>query len=245
MFHYWPVGPYKDLADLVAIFERYRALAHTLIYVVYDKSRQNVAEDIDSGATDHTRLQTVFDKNGVDEDGRIPLSYPMAGTIGFLNAEPARFSVEIGHLMTFPAFQRTHVTSNAIGLLTLLCLFPEATATPPVLRALKGGVNGEWISPDREGNERDDIAHGLGLRRVQYQANVKNAGSIRAAERFGYKIEGIARWQRAVSLGSGKEGVERLGDAVDAMGGWHSTVMSLCFDDWNEQTIRSAMQRKK
>lgn len=37
MFRFWPVGPYKDLAEFVTIFERYRALAHTLVYVVYQK----------------------------------------------------------------------------------------------------------------------------------------------------------------------------------------------------------------
>lgn len=37
MFRFWPVGPYTDLTEFVTIFERYRALSHTLVYVVYDK----------------------------------------------------------------------------------------------------------------------------------------------------------------------------------------------------------------
>ena len=40
-----------------------------------------------------------------------------AGIIGYLNTSFANMSTEIGFVVIMPSFQRTHVTSNAVGLL--------------------------------------------------------------------------------------------------------------------------------
>ena len=45
----------------------------------------------------------------------------LAGYIAILNTVPARLSTEIGHLLVHPSFQRTHVTTNAVGLLLDWC----------------------------------------------------------------------------------------------------------------------------
>ena len=44
-----------------------------------------------------------------------------AGIIGLLNTKPRDMSTEIGLLFTLPAYQRTHVTANAVGLLMHWC----------------------------------------------------------------------------------------------------------------------------
>jgi RimJ/RimL family protein N-acetyltransferase len=49
----------------------------------------------------------------------------VAGLIGWLHASPAHLTVEIGPVIVLPEFQRTHVTSNAIGL--LLCYFLDTS----------------------------------------------------------------------------------------------------------------------
>lgn len=182
-------------------------------------------------------------------------NHRLAGTVGLLWAEPARFSAEIGHLMTLPAFQRTYVTSNAIGLLALLCLSDPAAAI-----SMDNGKGETLDKADDHGREmftlgpydldgrkpsvgpsspRGRITGGLGLRRVQYQSHPLNIASVRAAERLGFKLEGITRWQRAVSLG--KETVRRAGDAPDVLGGWHSTGLAMCFDDWDAEVIYTVM----
>lgn len=60
-------------------------------------------------------LYTVIDKtqpaSGIDKDGAL------AGLIVYINTSPLNQSTEIGIVITLPPFQRTHVTSNAIGLL--------------------------------------------------------------------------------------------------------------------------------
>jgi len=140
----------------------------------------------------------------------------LAGVIGFLNASPAHLSVEIGWVLILPAYQRTHVTSNAIGLLLHYCLEP-----PPA---------------------------GLGLRRVQWQANARNRASVRAAERMGFVLEGVLRWQRV--LGERKEGnaapVGRK-EAGSQMPGRDSAMLAICWDDWEEkkEAILKTMQRQQ
>ena len=48
-------------------------------------------------------------------------SNAFAGVIGLLHTVPENLSTEIGPLLTLPAFQRTHVTRTATGLLMQLC----------------------------------------------------------------------------------------------------------------------------
>ncbi|KAI0073162.1 hypothetical protein K474DRAFT_1603847 [Panus rudis PR-1116 ss-1] len=63
-------------------------------------------------------LFVVLDKTKPTPEGM----YPLAACIGFLNTSRENLSTEIGMVITLPAFQRTHVTSNGIGLLLHYCL---------------------------------------------------------------------------------------------------------------------------
>ena len=77
---------------------------------------------------------------------------------------------------------------------------------------------------------------GLALRRVQWQTNSLNSASRRLAERMGFQIEGILRWQRIFpggrrkgKMGNGREPPE--GSDGDDLG--RDTVMlAICWDDW-------------
>jgi len=130
-----------------------------------------------------------------------------AGIIGLLDASPENLSTEIGFVVAFPRYRRTHLTSNMIGLLLQFCLeLPE---------------NG-----------------GLGLRRVQWQANAQNASSVKAALRMCFLHEGIKRWERTIPASGGKPNtVERLpreGDPRRKDFGRHTALLALCWDDWEE-----------
>ncbi|KZW01208.1 acyl-CoA N-acyltransferase [Exidia glandulosa HHB12029] len=80
----------------------------------------------------------------------------------------------------------------------------------------------------------------LKLRRVQWQAHADNGPSRRAAERLGFKFEGIARWQRV--LPADREGHKRPGD--EERPGRHSVVLAVCWDDWEEPGFQEALQAK-
>ncbi|KAL0579245.1 hypothetical protein V5O48_002749 [Marasmius crinis-equi] len=58
-------------------------------------------------------LFVIYDKTRSDENGQ-PLP---AGTIAFINSSAPDLSTEIGCIVVFPQFQRTHITSNAVGLM--------------------------------------------------------------------------------------------------------------------------------
>jgi RimJ/RimL family protein N-acetyltransferase len=115
----------------------------------------------------------VIDKTKLDPE-HPELNGSIAGVIRLLRTSPTDLSTEIGWVLTFPAFQRTFVTSNAAGILLRYCL----------------------STPD------DESYPGLGLRRVQWFADARNAPSIAAAMRLGFKMEGMLRWERVLPEGS-------------------------------------------
>jgi len=137
------------------------------------------------------------------------------GTIGLIRTSSANLSAEIGWAVVFPEFQRTYVTSNAIGILLQYCLELPSNPQRP----------------------------GLGLRRVQWTAHTDNRPSHAAAKRMGFKEEGVLRWSYVIPEGfEGNRIPLREGDPESLKPGWNSLVFSLCADDW-ESGGREHVQR--
>jgi len=143
-----------------------------------------------------------------------------AGVLSYTDASPANLSLEIG-ILVLPPFQRTHVTSNAVGL--------------GVLQAL---------TPKSEG--------GFGLTRVLWQTSTANKGSIKVAERMGFRLEGTLKYHRQFKDGklNGKVGNGRPsppGCSENDL--WRDTlILSLCWDDWDEnarEKVQAAMDRTR
>ena len=130
----------------------------------------------------------------------------LAGSLGLINTEPQNLSTEIGFVTIFPAFQRTYVTSNAVGILLRYCLEVPTAPRP-----------------------------GLGLRRVQWVAHALNHPSYNAATRMGFRYEGTIRWHWVLpegKEGSGsslREGDPSRGPPRD------NKVLSFCADDWENE----------
>lgn len=88
----------------------------------------------------------------------------------------------------------------------------------------------------------DNVAEGgLGLRRVQWQANASNVASVNAAKRLGFQWEGLIRWQQVLPMGKTgsegggleREGLPRVGwDGREWGPGRHTAMLSLCWEDW-------------
>ncbi|RDB26143.1 hypothetical protein Hypma_006572 [Hypsizygus marmoreus] len=143
-------------------------------------------------------LFTIIDKTKTNGDENNNLKDCVAGIIGLLHSSPLNRSLEIGPVIVLPPFQRTFVSSNAIGLL------------------LKYVLN-----VPSEG--------GLGFRRVVWTANPDNMASVKAAERMGFKQEGVMRWTWCLPPDkAGKKAGNERGDAC----GRDSILLSLCWDDW-------------
>ncbi|KAK0496417.1 hypothetical protein EDD18DRAFT_1353164 [Armillaria luteobubalina] len=106
---------------------------------------------------------------------------------------------------------RTHVTSNAIGILLKYALDLDS----------------------------------LGLRRVTWQASTANAASIKAAERMGFRKEGVLRWRKVwpESKSRGANGTPvRKGDPREDALGRDTVVLSICWDDW-EGGVRAHVEK--
>lgn len=142
----------------------------------------------------------------------------LAGMMSYMNSSSVNLCTEIGYIIILPSYQRTHVNSNAVGLL--------------LQYALKLPSQG-----------------GLGLRRVQWQCSSMNARSIRAAERLGFKKEGVMKWQRVFHGGKDRGKVHNgrelpLGEQDY---GRDTVVLAHCWDDWEQggrEKIQAIMDRQ-
>jgi len=134
-----------------------------------------------------------------------------AGLTGYIRANPDQLGIEL-FVMVLPRFRRTHIGSHMIGLLLQYAL---NLPTHP-----KGG---------------------LGLRRVQWEANVKNKSSIGLAMKMGFKMESVKRWSRVLQLGKeeGSNGLPtRRGDPREEFKGFDTACLALCWDEWEEEGKR-------
>ena len=174
---------------------------------VYEKYVQNTADAC---------IWAVFDKTVVSSEEEPLANY--AGAVSLANTSPENAVTEIG-ITVFPQFQRTHVASNAIGLVLLWTLDPPS----------KGG---------------------LGLRRVEWLTHSMNEGSRRVAERMGFELEGILRWQRALpegAVGMSVVELERRNGTNEEKLGRHTAIYSIVWDEWEEKrpNVVEQMGRRK
>lgn len=197
IFHYTPIGPYPTTEDLVNNLYYAWALPNPgwLLMTVFDKTKPD-QHNIEGG------------RNGA-----------LAGIVAYLNSEPQNLKTEIGAVFILPAFHKTHVASNTIGLLLNYALnLPSAP----------GG--------------------GLGLRRVVWYANALNVASVRLAERMGFVSEGVARWERALPMDKDGNGLARReGDPRADWPGRDTARLALCWDEWEDgvkNKVAQIIQRK-
>lgn len=143
----------------------------------------------------------------------------LAGVVGLFYSSEANLCAEIAYLAVLPRFQRTHVASNAVGILMRYCL-ELPTASPP----------------------------GLGLRRVQWCAHTKNLPSAKLAERMGFKREAWIRWLSVLPEELALDGEKpREGDRWPERYGRHTLMLSTCWDDWEDgvkEVVWKQMERK-
>lgn len=127
----------------------------------------------------------------------------LAALISLQNTNPVNASTEVGVLI-FPAFQRTHVATNAVGLLLQWTLDAPARG-------------------------------GLGLRRVEWKTHAANEASRRAAQRMGFELEGVLRWERALTagrVGLDVKALEARNGTAGERPGRHTALYSIVWDEW-------------
>ncbi|XP_006456511.1 hypothetical protein AGABI2DRAFT_181115 [Agaricus bisporus var. bisporus H97] len=96
VFKYLPVGPHTDVEHFLTSF--YDPIIHKnpgfMLFLLIDKTRP---ASTSAGVT--------------GEEGAI------AGHLAYINSSATNLTTEIGYILILPPFQRTHATSNAVGLM--------------------------------------------------------------------------------------------------------------------------------
>ena len=129
----------------------------------------------------------------------------LAGVMALINTSRQHMNTEVGLVVVFPAFQRTHVARTALGLLLRYCLQTPA-ASPP----------------------------GLGFRRVRWSAHPRNKPSIALAKRMGFRKEGVMRWTFAIpDVEEMKREAHVLKREGEEGWGRDSVCLAMCWDDWD------------
>ena len=163
-------------------------------------------------------LFAVIDKTRPDA-GDYALGGSLAGTMALRGSSAANLSTEIAFVVVFPPFQRSHVASNAVGILLRYCLDLPRAGRPA-----------------------------LGLRRVEWCAHVKNEASVRLAERIGFRCEGLTRWRNVMPEVRMQDGERpRAGDPKPEKPGRHTVILSVCWGDWEggiDAHVQRAMDRR-
>ncbi|KAH7921036.1 acyl-CoA N-acyltransferase [Leucogyrophana mollusca] len=198
-------------------------LNHFYRYFPFEKQHSAKPEEamgfIDSFVrkNENSVLLAIIDKTRPDAEHEFGGS--LAGTIALLGHSPSNLSVEIGVLCILPAFQRTHVATQAVGTLLRYCFTMPSASSP-----------------------------GLGLRRVQWFAHPGNGPSINLAKRMGLKEEGIMRWVWVLPEGKEEVGkIPRENDLKKGMGR-DTIVLGASWEDWEgggKELVDKQMTRTK
>ncbi|KAM5485267.1 hypothetical protein McanCB56680_002188 [Microsporum canis] len=195
IYAHMPPGPYKDVEEFEAKY---------IQGTVYSDKTKTVFAIIDRT------------KAGLEEDGGA-----LAGIVSYTNASVANQLLEIAFLVVLPAFQRTHVTTHAVGL-----LLQYALDAPDCNDPQKGG---------------------LGLRKVLWQTGTTNAASRATAKKMGFEQEGILRWDRvyydAVPMKKESNGRRMPEHGDERHLGRDTVFFGLCWDEWHDGKKQMVQQR--
>lgn len=184
LYEFIPWETFTDTSDFVkqVIDNRVRPDTGVALYAIIDKTRTSVTPSSSAN---------------------------FAGIIGYMNTSPANLSTEIGYAIILPPFQRTHVTTNAIGL-----LLQYALDLPPHGLGLR---RVEWKA-NRLNTKSIDAVQKLGFK-------------LEAVLRWDRIFAG--------SKASATNGVKkREGDPRPGTVGTDTALLALCWDDWESERAR-------
>ncbi|KAJ7677905.1 acyl-CoA N-acyltransferase, partial [Mycena polygramma] len=174
LFTYLPAGPFATASDFVS--------------TVFERHVQPNRGIV---------LFAVFDTTTPDAP-------QLAGMIGLFNTSAANLSTEIGFVITLPHLQRTHVTTNAAGLLLHWTLDAPAD----------GGLGLRRVAWKANSNNARSV-------RVAERLGFRREGVLR------WDLV-LPEWKGETGNGGGV----RTGDSMPGCTGRDTVVLSLCWDDW-------------
>lgn len=160
-------------------------------------------------------LYAIFDKT--IDPGEENTSSNYAGIISLFATNPVNAVTEIG-IIILPAFQRTHVSSNAIGLLLLWTLDPPSAGGLGLRRV-------EWLTHvDNQASRKAAVRMGFELEGILRWQRVSPLG-----------------------VGLPVEALEKRNGTKGELPGRHTAIFSVVWDEWEEKRPRilAMMERKR
>lgn len=160
-------------------------------------------------------LYAIIDKSNTEEKD---VNAKYAGTIALASTSPENACTELG-IMIFSAFQRTHVSSNAIGLLLQYTLDPPSAGGLGLRRV-------EWrCHTENQASWKTALRMGFQLEGVLRWDKVFYGGTI------GLPVDALEK---------------RNGSPGEAIGR-HTAVFSIVWDEWEEKRpkVVKQMEREK
>lgn len=164
-------------------------------------------------------VYAILDLTQPSEDGSEDGAF--AGMIAYMNSSAINLCTEIGAVVVLPAFQRTHVASNAVGLMMHHAFRPEAEGGLGLTRVV-------WqTSSANKGSAK--VAERMGFR---------HEGTLKYDRRFknGKLLHKVGNG-RPLPPGSNENDL------------WRDTlVFGLCWDDWEggaREKVQTVMDRSK
>ncbi|TFK67306.1 hypothetical protein BDN72DRAFT_799087 [Pluteus cervinus] len=207
LYDYLPFGPFESVDQFISTFIKARIQPNhgTILFAVFDKVELS---------------PSLTPKPPSSNSGDAPSSYPMAGLLGFLNTSVHNRCTEIGFVITLPKYQRTHVTSNAVGLLL------QYTLDPPSL----GGLGLRRVVWQANALNLASIraAEKMGFKR---EATLRWDRALPPGKEKGGESVGTGNLD-VTPHGIRIRVTKREGDAKKDWVGRHTAMLSLCWDDW-------------
>ncbi|ETN42678.1 uncharacterized protein HMPREF1541_01835 [Cyphellophora europaea CBS 101466] len=192
-FTYLPYGPFASATDFLEWYvPAIQRQANVVWFAIMVRDGWRKAHDDDD----------ADDADDADPEG------DFAGSIAYLNADPANASCENGHLNIIPRYQRTFVNTHANGLLLHYMLDPPSQGGLGIRRM-------QWFA--NAANERSQLA----AKRLGFRLE----GILRWHRVLPGHKEGVA---------GGEKDVDGNGPGDGRGSARHSALLSLCWDDWRE-----------
>ncbi|KAK6335013.1 hypothetical protein TWF718_010455 [Orbilia javanica] len=192
-----PVGPFESVEHFNTEFidKFVRPKTDMVLYAVIDK----------------TKPPSTADKDGA-----------FAGLIGYISTSPINLCTEIAFVITLPQFQRTHVTSNSVGLLLKLALDSPAEGGLGFRRV-------QWMTSSKN-LASINTAEKMGFTKegiIRWDRLYPGGGSLnKESSGKPLRVEGKVTHMNENDLGR------------------DSVMLSMCWDDWHLDGMREhAMQR--
>ncbi|KZF23696.1 hypothetical protein L228DRAFT_267672 [Xylona heveae TC161] len=223
IFDYLPWGPFDAPDEFEAVYNtRIGSVPSSQLYASYSKGWRG---------NGHGNAEPHLDEHG----------NTFAGIIGYLNTDKEHGISEIGfgQVVTFPAFQKSHFTTHAVGLLELYAMDLPS----------RGGLGLRRLQWQAHADNARSVkaAERMGF---QFEGILRWARVLPENKSGHVPTLKSSSGSSNLESSSGSEQAEAADEVVSELfakkrPGRHSALLAICWDDWVDENLGGGGVRKK